>query len=464
MNRISTLTLTLALIACAGDTQETSDTGAASDTGSATDTGGAGDTGTTEDTGTPEDTAVDPLAHLPEGALLYFPLDGSPDDLVQGIAGTADAGAISGVDRFGNPDAAYCFAMDQVITVADGSNLDDFDGVTVAGFIKQTGFVGGNQPVVHKWTYRFDSEQYGWFVNGGDNLIAVGRANNNGTRDNADMALDYWYHVAVTYDKATQQQVIYVNGRPTSDITSGAYGLSDGTEVDLKIGGIVGCLDDVVVYDRALPLADIETLAADLVGAPPVPTMLFPFDGSPDEVREGYVGTAESDVVLTTDRHGNADSAYGFSGGYISYDEPSDLNVWAGVSISAWVRQDSLPTSTTQMVAKWNYSRNSEQYGLFLNGPRHLIAIGRADYNGSSDTGVAETGRWYHVAMTYDKASGRERIYVDGTATLERTALAYTNGDGQVLPLKIGGVDGALDDVMIFDRELSLEEVQALAE
>ena len=65
--------------------------------------------------------------------------------------------------------------------------------------------------------------------------------------------------------------------------------------------------------------------------------------------------------------------------------------------------------------------------------------------------------------MTYDKASSRERTYVNGAVILDRVALPYGNSNGAVLPLTIGGLTGDLDDVQLFSRELTAGEITALA-
>ncbi len=383
---------------------------------------------------------------------------------MQGHLGVPDANVISGTDRFGVAGQAYCFADNAYITVDDGSSLNDVDGITVSGFIRQDSFLGGNNPVVAKWTFQAQSEQFGWFVNGDDNLVAIGRANRFGTNDQAAMVAGTWYHVAFTYDKATSRQVVFVNGEITSDTIEGAWGDSDGTNIPLQIGGIDGCLDEVKVYDHALPDDEVMALAEELAPIElPVPFLSFPFDGDPDDVTGTYTGTLDADVSLTTDRFGTPDSAYAFGGGHITVAEPSNLDDFDGVSVSAFLRQDTFLTGNNVLVGKWSFNQASEQWGLFVTGDDNLVAIGRADRFGTRDDAAYSTGVWYHVAMTYDKTSGRERTYVDGVLVLDATAGAYGDSDGTVLPLEIGGLDGALDDVQVFDRELTADEVAALA-
>ena len=84
---------------------------------------------------------------------------------------------------------------------------------------------------------------------------------------------------------------------------------------------------------------------------------------------------------------------------------------------------------------------------------------------GSSETPALDDGEWHHVAFTYDSAEGRIRSYTDGfVGSVENSY------DGAILasddPLLIGSGrkpwDG-IDNVMIFDRALSPEEIAVLA-
>ena len=88
-----------------------------------------------------------------------------------------------------------------------------------------------------------------------------------------------------------------------------------------------------------------------------------------------------------------------------------------------------------------------------------------------SDTPIMED-TWYHVAATYDGSS--IKIYVngveEGTPTIESGPIDYI---GEQQDFKIGAgekgngllqnhFDGSIDDVRVYDRALSAEEVWQL--
>ncbi|MDD4348975.1 MAG: Ig-like domain-containing protein, partial [Opitutales bacterium] len=78
--------------------------------------------------------------------------------------------------------------------------------------------------------------------------------------------------------------------------------------------------------------------------------------------------------------------------------------------------------------------------------------------------GFSELNRWYHVVCTYDKASGMARLWVDGVQRTEKNIGTFdlaTTGD-----IQIGSPQfkGQLDEVTLYDRALTPEEITALYE
>lgn len=73
-------------------------------------------------------------------------------------------------------------------------------------------------------------------------------------------------------------------------------------------------------------------------------------------------------------------------------------------------------------------------------------------------------GRWTHLALTYSASSGTARLYVDGNQIVEKAIGNIQLGeDGDLLigyPLNYGGYfPGSLDEVTLYDRELSPVEI-----
>jgi hypothetical protein len=185
-------------------------------------------------------------------------------------------------------------------------------------------------------------------------------------------------------------------------------------------------------------------------------------------------------AIPTADRFGNDYKAYLFNGtsDYILIPDhaSNDLNNMNGISISAWFRQDAVSGGLESIVTKWNNS-TSEQYGLFKNGSSTFVAVRSVNNNGASD-GQSTGSGWHHAVFTFDKATNIHNIYIDGVNTLvDYTPAGTYSNSSDVTSLSIGAqatdlnggtpaptrfFNGAIDDVLIYDRVLSSTEVDSL--
>jgi hypothetical protein len=165
-------------------------------------------------------------------------------------------------------------------------------------------------------------------------------------------------------------------------------------------------------------------------------------------------------ATLSTDRFGNANSAYAFDG--TSFLEGT-LNTtgFTGMSVSAWVK-----TSLTSRKEVILYAGGNVIYiNLFDIGHYTAAMDGTGGNNAGTDesSSTITTGNWMFVTATNDGAT--TRVYVNGN--LEKSyseTLNTSNGK-----IQIGGAGnpalafvGNIDEVRIYSRQLSDAEVQAL--
>jgi hypothetical protein len=142
------------------------------------------------------------------------------------------------------------------------------------------------------------------------------------------------------------------------------------------------------------------------------------------------------------------------------------LRIKGDITLAFWVRKDGEIADWQRLVGKGDSSRRT--YGVwYYNGKllwQHYNDAGGAvlDLHG---TAVLEAGRWYHVACV---VSGTQAaIYVDGKQDVAgtRTGEPAVSSDA---PLTMGHAGyhsffpGALDDVRLYRRALSAEEIQSL--
>jgi hypothetical protein len=215
----------------------------------------------------------------------------------------------------------------------------------------------------------------------------------------------------------------------------------------------------------------------------------YPFDGDATDHSGHGLDATVNGATLAPDRFGAADSAYSFDGNdYIQVDHDDSLSGMSSLTVACWFKADTLPPMSdgTHPVSKANIGdgyMGSDCYHIGLS----RTASGDVRISGGVTSGLAwssdneahvsairpevEFGEWHHVALTYD--GDTLRLYLDGEEIdSEFFGKAPLNANAGV-PLRVGRVvggsthnkylDGAVDDVRIYNRALSIGEIRELA-
>lgn len=104
-------------------------------------------------------------------------------------------------------------------------------------------------------------------VNGQLNAFVGDAGNNPSTLTGPNLPLNSWHHVAFTYDQATRQQVMYVDGQVVASNTTGVSAIAYDSSptligADNEGNGITdfwdGQIDEVQIFPRALSPAEIN--------------------------------------------------------------------------------------------------------------------------------------------------------------------------------------------------------------
>jgi hypothetical protein len=201
------------------------------------------------------------------------------------------------------------------------------------------------------------------------------------------------------------------------------------------------------------------------------PVAYYPFNGNAnDESGHGGDGIVYG-AMLTEDRFGNPEHAYLFDGenDWIKVDNNEYINVngYNSLSVCAWVKcQDyDVLSLYAGIVTKWGPgSQLDDQYILhFRSG---ILAWGLGEEEDFLHHDTADITDWMFLAGVYDVDAERLELYVDGEL-VESSDLYYSIRDTDRY-LEIGGhsnhwyFTGAIDDVRIYDRALSEEEIAEL--
>jgi len=317
---------------------------------------------------------------------------------------------------------------------AEGTANDVIDGATT--------LVSGNN---YKYTRTISSDVSAvgsvledWFVSGSDS------AGNPAT----DVSPTNEATKSVYTDTVSPQLTI------TSPSDSGSYGASvdfDASASDTNIASLISDLDDSLIGWWRMEDNAGNTTVTDYMG--------------------NYNGTAQQNTSsLHTAGHNVSALTFNGSSDYISM--PS-YDFGDNFTISLWMK----PTDTSQILTfASNANSGSGSYGFrfyvnYWNTNNRVIYFESAGPSTSGWTqtdGAAVTfGNWSFVTLTVDRAGGDAHIFVNGTDVTDPTSTASTNfttsTTWNIGKMKDGfPFKGSIDDVMIFNRILTSDEVTAI--
>ncbi len=198
-------------------------------------------------------------------------------------------------------------------------------------------------------------------------------------------------------------------------------------------------------------------------------------DGDANDSAGSNDGTLVGDPCWVAGKIGDYALDFDGDGDYVDCGNGPSLNITEQITVSVWIKKNGFEPEP--IVSKWDStSGDGNQRSWILgfsgtgNGKIDFIASNNGHDSGAQTvltTTVFSTGVWYHVAGTYDGTN--LGIWVNGI--LENTASLsppiYSSNDkvgiGSVLGTGIqtvGAFDGIIDDVHIYDRALSAEEVE----
>ena len=422
------------------------------------------------------------------GTLVGFSLDGTPGDIpgdwiTSGLAPTLTHS--TGALDFNGPAAAY----------VAGGNIGLTAG-TVSMWINQRSATGDD---------RLFSPASGPVAQGGGVRIGAGGSIGvwPGHTDWFSLApagtigLGTWQHVAIAYTGS--HATAYVDGTQYGTVATPfdfnlySFGIAQ-RFLNQHGSAFDGAIDDVAIWDSALPsskiaalaggtspenvietpqlvqywpLDDGSTNAADLTadnsvaGGNPGALANFSLNGTPNDVPGDWITTGLQPALT------HSTGALDFDTAANNYINAGDIGLTGG-TVSMWINQGTaigdirlfMPLNGTGAMG------GGVRIGNDTTADGRLQAWTGATYVDLAPAGTINPGTWQHVAITY--SSGMATAYVDGT----QFGTVATPFDFAGRNLGIGAkyigqygnaFDGAIDDVAIWDMPLPADKIAELA-
>lgn len=200
----------------------------------------------------------------------------------------------------------------------------------------------------------------------------------------------------------------------------------------------------------------------------------WPFTGNADDLSgNGHHGSVNG-TVLAPDRFGTADRAYAFNGtsSYIEVADAPELRLGdAAYTIAWWARVDTYNANATAFVVKrgsgpqngWMVVAN----GLYENKIEMKTSSGQ-DPEIRCDTALA-AGAWFHFTIVSDADADSIIFFANGAEVFRQGNGGLYYNPNSTAPMRFGSdtsipagtyfLSGAMDDIGIWDRRLTAQEV-----
>jgi len=240
----------------------------------------------------------------------------------------------------------------------------------------------------------------------------------------------------------------------------------------------------ITVYDTVTTNVTVyDTVTTQINSSIPTSGLVahYPFNGNANDESGNSNNGIVTGATLTTDRLGNANSAYNFDGidDYIRIPHDSSLDFSEGgvMSVSFWVYMDSLPEDSKeyQLLMKVTGGGNTTegyQASIFSNGTYVLRGKNGSGSNWVGNTNTSDLGvnDEYHVVSIID--GQKSKNYINGIFISETTTTNSSIGSNTE-DLIFGwnnwlsnatsvAFKGKLDDIRIYNKAITQEEVSSL--
>jgi hypothetical protein len=429
-----------------------------------------------------------------DGLVGWWPFNGNAnDESGNGNDGVVN-GAVLSTDRFGNFNSAFDFdGLNDFITATNSASLQSPNTtITISAWFKIDDWDNNFNPFGYAALVSksdINNCQYRVNVSTIDMSFVYNSANLKWTYPKNFIQLGVWNNVIVKFEQNIS--TFYFNGEAflNDNDNSEPFGTSQNLDFGRdQIGGVDyfnGTLDDIAIYNRALTEQEIQNLYTGTTPPPCVslPSNLqqglvgyWPFCGNAnDESGNGNDGMVNG-ATLTEDRFGNANAAYGFDGvdDFIEVDHSTSLSFANQLSVSFWMNSPdytmgSLPGPERCPIGK---QRQAGSGLVFETVDAVETCCGPQFYlNDDMTTLQYEDGeplfinQWNQITGVYNGTD--MSLYLNGNLIGTASDNLDLSSIDQALNFGREGslnryFKGSLDDIGIWNRALTPEEVQEL--
>ena len=386
--------------------------------------------------------------------------------------------------------------------IIKGSGSGSFNGANNTYLAKTSGFydIDNKDFTISFWSYNTLTTQTNnrWFFNIGNAYIlgvnyqlglyrtSTGSLVVYGVYDNltfttTERYLNAWLFTTITYRQSNKLLTLYLNGVAVASKTNT---INYQMNKEIKIGSIAtgvlafqGYIDDFRIYSQVLTQEQVSQLyyGRHIDKSYPIikrnnttlnPLVWYKFDDSTN-LGLDTMGLHNLTNNATTPYNGT-DTIKGigsvsFNGTTQYLNKASAFNLnnkdW---SISCWIKRGRTNTSE-RFIRIGNSSVGNELIAIGITSTNFAIVDFNGVGNNLTGTQVLATNIWYHIVFTFNNTSKTRNLYLNGVLHATNTSAGQVINTNNTFEIgRTPFYQGLMDDVRIYEYELTANEVQEL--
>jgi Concanavalin A-like lectin/glucanases superfamily len=204
----------------------------------------------------------------------------------------------------------------------------------------------------------------------------------------------------------------------------------------------------------------------------------YTFTGNTKDSTKNHNDGVGTDLVLTTDKFGNANKAYLFNGtsSHVKIPFSTSLDLKESFTLSAWIQPEIIKNDFQSIFWHGDSQNGHDPYHLFLQ--NNTAGVRKDVLDGSIFNTLTFPfqnnllGRWSNIVGSFDAPTKTIKLYIDGslvaTQVFSSSVINYaplTNFYSTIGSVEesFGFFKGKIDEVRVYKRALSEEDAKKLS-
>ena len=219
------------------------------------------------------------------------------------------------------------------------------------------------------------------------------------------------------------------------------------------------CLVKVVSSDNPA-IQDVSDAPFSIVSS--ILVAHYPFNGNLNDISGNNHHGTNFGASLTSDRFGNANNAYSFSGDdRMEFPGINFMNEW---SICLWFKTSS---ATSGQFLSWAYSEHERWYCRLLNAEGDVGIYDNGDYVTIQGGNALNDNSWHMMSIVWNAGQDNGALFIDGVEVSREVSSSIGSLDHAGTTLIAGRhgylneqfLVGSLDEIRIYNKALDAQEV-----